>query len=92
MEARREGAGDWREGGAEFQHEHHRKERKDKSIDFIHSVVLMSGAALKEEPDWTGLTGFTGLVDGFILSILSESLLYGASTKSEADVEHGLRG
>ncbi|MFH1322722.1 MAG: hypothetical protein ABIH80_02670 [Methanobacteriota archaeon] len=52
----------------------------------------MSGAALKEEPDWTGRTGFTGFVDWFILLILSESLLYGASTKSEADVEHGLRG
>jgi hypothetical protein len=55
----------------------------------------MSGAALKEEPDWTGETGFTGLADGFILSILLipfEPLLSGASTKSEADVEHGLHG
>jgi hypothetical protein len=43
----------------------------------------MSGAALKEETDWTG---FTGLVDRFILSILLipfEPLLSGASAKNE---------
>jgi len=43
--------------GAGFQHEHHRKERKgskDKYICFINSDLFMSGAALKEELDWTG--------------------------------------
>ncbi len=46
-------------------------------------MILMPGAALKEEPDWTG---FTGLIDEFILSILlilSESLLSGAPAKNK---------
>ena len=54
---RAEGAGIGERGGAGFQHEYHRKERKvrkDKYICFINCDLLMSGAALKEEPDWTG--------------------------------------
>ena len=50
----------------------------------------MFGAALKEESNWTGLTGFTGLVDGFILSILlilSKSLLYGAFARNKPQIK-----
>ena len=41
---------------------------------------------LKEDSYQTGLTGFTGLMDGVILSILlilSESILSGVSVKNE---------
>lgn len=44
------GAGNWGEGGAGNYHKYHRKERKgrkDGSVDFINSVVLKSGDALK---------------------------------------------
>jgi len=54
-EARARGAGIWgQENAIQVQHEHHLKGRKDGSTDFINSVVLKSGAALKEVPGWTG--------------------------------------
>jgi hypothetical protein len=56
--ARARGAGIWgQEGAIQVQHEQHPQERKgckDGSTDFINSVVLKSGAALKEVPGWTG--------------------------------------